>query len=301
MDVRSLRYFVEVVRRDGFTRASESLHVSQPAISKMVRSLEEEIGVPLLVRARRRVTLTEAGQVVFDRAQGVLDAVRAIEEEVGELSAMRRGRLRVGLPPMVGMAFFPLVLAEFRRLHPGVTLELREQGARHIEALVRKGELDVGATVLPTDEATLATLPFVEDELWAVLHRDHPLAARSQLALSELEGHPFILHSPEFALHAHILDACRQCGFAPTVVSESSQWNFIVAMVAADVGVALLPGTICRRLGPRQVATVRITDPTIPWNLALVWRRDHYLPAATRAWLDVARRRLGGAQRRVVR
>ena len=86
VDVQALRYFVEVARRQGFTRASEALHVTQPAISKMVKALEEELGTPLLVRERRRVTLTDAGRVVLERAQGVLDSLRAIEEEVVELA-----------------------------------------------------------------------------------------------------------------------------------------------------------------------------------------------------------------------
>src|SRR5512138_2795914 len=100
VDVHALRTFVEVARRQGFTRASETLHVTQPAISKMVRALEEELGTPLLVRERRRVTLTHAGRMVLERAQGILDALRVMEEEVVELSALRRGRLRIGLPPI---------------------------------------------------------------------------------------------------------------------------------------------------------------------------------------------------------
>src|SRR6266542_3791127 len=112
MDVQALRYFVEVARQQGFTRAGEVLHVTQPAISKMVRALEEELGTPLLLRERRRVTLTEAGRMVLERAQGILDAMRILEEEVVELADVRRGRLRIGMPPIVGVAFFPALLGD---------------------------------------------------------------------------------------------------------------------------------------------------------------------------------------------
>jgi DNA-binding transcriptional LysR family regulator len=294
MDVRALRTFVEVARRQGFTRASESLHVTQPAISKMVRALEEELGTPLLVRERRRVILTDAGRMVLERAQGVLDALRVIEEEVVELSALRRGRLRIGMPPIVGVAFFPPLLGEFHAAHPGIVLELREAGSHDIEALVTERELDVGAVVLPTDEQAFGTMPFVHDELRAVLHPSHPLAGRESLALRELARTPFVLYRPEFALHGHVLDACRRAGFKPNVASESSHWDFIVAMVAADIGVALLPQTICRQLDRRQVRTVALAKPVIPWDVALIWKRDRHLPPATRAWLELARRRLGG-------
>ena len=253
VDVHALRTFVEVARQQGFTRASETLHVTQPAISK---------------------------------------AVKVLEEEVVEVAALRRGRLRLGMPPIVGVTFFPPVLAEFHQAYPGVLLELREEGSHHIESLVMERELDVGAVVLPTDEKAFGTLPFVRDELRAVLHADHPLARRPQVALRDLAGTPFVLYRPEFALHGHILEACRRAGFRPTVVSESSHWDFIVAMVAANIGLALLPSTICRQLDPRQVRSVPMTAPLIPWNVALIWRKDRQLPPATRAWLELAQRRL---------
>jgi DNA-binding transcriptional LysR family regulator len=291
VDVQALRYFVEVARQGGFTRASQSLHVTQPAISKMVKALEEELGTPLLVRERRRVTLTDAGAIVLERAQGVLDALRGIEEEVVELSALRRGRLRIGMPPIVGVTFFAPLLAQYHEAHPGIHLELREEGSRNLETLVMDRELDVGAVVLPTDEEAFGTMPFVRDELRAVLHPTHPLARQRSVDLRELEGTPFVLYRPEFALHGHILEACRRAGFKPTIVSESSHWDFIVAMVAANIGLALLPHAICSQLDPSQVRWVRLQKPIIPWNAALIWRRDRHLPPATRAFLDLARRR----------
>src|SRR5512145_1237830 len=148
MDVRNLAAFVEVVRQGGFSRAGEALHLTQSAVSKAVKAIEEELGQPLLVRLGRRVTLTDAGRVVFDRAQAVLSVLHAIEEEVAEVGAVRRGHLRLGIPPMVGAAFFPPVLGDFRAAHPNVTLELREVGARSVEAMVSRGDVEAGATVL---------------------------------------------------------------------------------------------------------------------------------------------------------
>src|SRR6266508_925409 len=278
---------------DPWTYRRSATSSRSPAISKMVRALEEELGTPLLLRERRRVTLTEAGRMVLERAQGILDAMRILEEEVVELADLRRGRLRIGMPPIVGVAFFPTLLGEFHTAHPGIMLELREEGSLHIEALVLERELDVGAVVLPTDEKAFGTMPFVHDVLHAVLHPSHPLARRKTIALGELEGTPFVLYRPEFALHGHILEACRRAGFTPHVASESSHWDFIVAMVAANIGVALLPQTICLQLDPREVRSVPMTEPAIPWDVALIWRRDRHLPPATRAWLDLAQRRLG--------
>jgi DNA-binding transcriptional LysR family regulator len=291
MDVRNLGAFVEVVRRGGFSRASETLHLTQSAVSKAVKAIEEELGQPLLVRLGRKVALTDAGRVVFERGQAVLSVLRAIEEEVAEVGAVRRGHLRLGIPPMVGGAFFPRVLSDFRTAYPGVVLELREVGARSVESLVIAGEIEAGATVLPTDASVFEVVPLMRDVLRAVVHPKSPLARRRSVTLRDLERVPFVLYREDFALHGHILDACRREGFSPKVASESSQWDFMAAMVAADVGVALLPRTICRRLDSAQVKVLALVDPELRWDLALIWKQDRYLPPAARAFIEVVRRR----------
>lgn len=292
MDAHALRCFVAVVRNRSFTRAGVALQMTQPAVSRAVQALEKELGVPLLVREPGGVRPTDAGRAVLERAAQILDDLRSIEEDVAEVASLRRGRLRIGLPPMVGAAFFPPVIAQFRRTWPGVALELREEGARAVEALVLDRELDVGVTLLPTDEARFATAPLVRDVLLAVLARDHPLARRRRLALRDLREVPFVLYRPDFALHGNILAACRSAGFTPQIATESSQWDFLAALAAAGMGVALLPRTICRQLVGRAVATLQLVDPVIPWDVALVWRPDRYVSPATRAWIDLARRLL---------
>lgn len=294
MDVRNLGAFSEVVRQGGFSRAGATLHLSQPAVSKAVKALEEELGVVLLVRKGRTVSLTDAGRVVFDRAQVVLSTLHAIEEDVAEVGAVKRGRVRLGVPPMVGGAFFPPVLADFRATYPGVSLELREEGARRVESMVLDGEIEVGATVLPTDAEAFEVVPLMRDVLRAVVHPRSPHARRRSLALRDLERTPFVLYRADFALHVHILDACRRLGFTPQVAAESAQWDFMAEMVAADMGVALLPRTICRRLDRAQVRVVPLADPVLRWDLALIWRRERHLPPAARAFVETVRRRAGG-------
>lgn len=293
MDVRALRAFSEVVRRGGFTRAGAALHLTQPAVSKLVKGLEEELGVRLLLRTGRTVALTDAGRAVAERAEAVLAALRSVEDAVGDVAAVRRGRLRVGLPPMVGASVFPGLVAAYRRIYPGVELALREEGARRVDELVLAGELDVGATLLPA-APELEVLPLRQDVLRVVLAKGHPLAGRRRLTLRELARVPLVLYRPDFLLHGRILDACRGAGFTPEVAAESAQWDFIAGLAAAGVGAALLPGTLCRSLSGSAVAIVPLVDPVVSWDLALAWRRDAFLPAAARAFIELTRQRLAG-------
>jgi DNA-binding transcriptional LysR family regulator len=122
-----------------------------------------------------------------------------------------------------------------------------------------------------------------------VLPPRSPLARQRRVALAELRDVPLVLYRADFALHVHILDACRREGFAPRVAAESSQWDFMAEMVAADVGAALLPRTVCRRLDPARVRVLPLAEPALRWDLALAWRRGRHLTPAARAFVEVVR------------
>ncbi len=138
MDIRALRYFVELVREQSFTRASEKLFVTQPTISKMIRNIEEELGLPLLNREGRRFTLTDSGQVLFQRAQTILAEMQQLEAELADLQSLQHGRLTLGIPPMVGHLYADLIRA-YRTSYPKVELTLVEYGGRLIEQAVLEG------------------------------------------------------------------------------------------------------------------------------------------------------------------
>lgn len=291
MDIRSLRYFVEVVRQGGFTRAAGALHVTQPTISKMVKALEDELGGPLLLREGRTVQLTDAGKVVLARGQAVLAEVARLRQEVAEVDGMARGELAVGIPPMAGRYFAP-VIGAYRRQYPGVALRLREQGGRALEEGVASGELDLGVTVLPATVPGLGTLPVTRHALTVIYPAARAPASMRALPLAALAGESFAMYEDDFVLYRVILDACEAAGFLPQIAGQSRHWDFIGELVAADVGIALLPEPIARSLDPARVAVRPLAAPELTWELGLVWR-EGYLSRAARAWLDACQRAFG--------
>ena len=285
-----MRYFVEVVRRNGFTAAAERLFVTQPTISKMVRALEDEIGSPLLLRDSRPLQLTDAGRVVFERGQDVLAAHARLQAELDDLGALGRGTLAIGIPPMAGALFTPSIAA-FRQRYPAVELKLFEQGSKAIEAALLAGELEIGALLQPVD-AVFEMLPVVRQSLWLVAPAQSRWHGAAQVPLAELAREPFIFYGEHFALNDVVANACRAAGFTPTIAGRSGHWDFIVALVEAGVGIALLPEPYCRSLDGAQLTRAPVADPEIPWQMALAWRRSGYLSRAGRAWLDVVREAL---------
>ncbi|MEK6425964.1 MAG: LysR substrate-binding domain-containing protein [Burkholderia gladioli] len=288
MELRALRYFVEVVRQQSFTAAAEHMFVTQPTISKMVKALEDEIGSPLLLRDSRQMTLTDAGRIVYQRGQDVLAAQAQLQAELDDLADLGRGELTIGIPPLGGAAFTPAIAA-FRQRYPNIELKLYEQGARTIETALAAGELELGGVLEPVDPAVFDVLRMVRAPLWLVARRGARWDRDDVVPLADLAEEPFVFYAEALALHQAVLDACAQAGFTPSIVSRSGHWDFMAALVHAGVGIALLPEPYCRRLDPAQFSCRPIVEPEIQWSIAVGWLKRGYLSHAARAWLDVAR------------
>ncbi|HZG85853.1 LysR family transcriptional regulator [Paenibacillus sp.] len=295
MDIRHLQYFAAVARENSFTKAAEALHVTQPTLSKMVRQLETELNAELFDRSGKKIRLTDAGETVYRSALRVLSSLDDMTAELDDVLLLRKGQIRLGLPPMIGSRFFPAIMERFHERYPDIGFQLFEQGGKAIEANVRGGELDVGVVLLPVENREWFELqPLWEDELTVVVPPSHPLAPRERLALRELAGESFLLFPEPFTLHHTVKRACRNAGFEPNVVLETSQWDFMTGMVSAGFGIALLPRNIGETLDPSRFRAIPLREPAISWNLAVIWSKERYVSHAARAWIRFLREE-GGA------
>ncbi|MFM2485342.1 LysR family transcriptional regulator [Celerinatantimonas yamalensis] len=285
MDLRALRYFVELVKQKSFTRASEQLFVTQPTISKMIKSLEQELDLPLLHRQGRRFWLTDAGDVVFKNAQSILKQMDELAAQLDDLNELRKGQLKVGIPPMVGHLYAQLI-RQYRQAYPDVELTILEYGGRKIEHAVLDGEIDIAITMISEYiQEHLNTLPFTSYPLLAVLPDEPRWQQKSKVCWADLAAEPFYLYTKEFTLSEVIQQACQKAGFKPQVLARSSQWDFLVALVKSG-GVAFLPQPLFQQMDARGVIG-RAIEPAIDWNLGVIWPADRYLSRAAQAWLQL--------------
>jgi DNA-binding transcriptional LysR family regulator len=294
MDLRALRYFVETVRQNSFTVAADRLHVTQSTVSKMVRQLEDEIGQPLLIREGRHVRLTDVGHILFERGQEALGVVRELSREVTDLTALARGELTVGIPPMANLLFSPVVKA-FCERHPGLRLTLQENGGQVIEQQVASGELEVGVTLLPANPAlTLATRSFGRYPILVVGARHARWARQPAVELTALRDEPLVLLPDDFSLTRQLREAFAAAQLEPHIAAQSGQWDFLVAMAAAGLGSTLMPAPLLARLNVGDELAVRpLANSSIDWNVALIWKPGRYMSHAARAWLAICEEVLG--------
>jgi len=285
MDLRSLRYFIETARLSSFTQAAERLHVTQSTISKMVRQLEEELDAPLLLRDGRNLVLTDTGRIVFERGEEMLATQRQLMLEVRDLQALRRGTLTLGMPPMINVLFTP-ALKLFRERHPDIDVRLVEAPGPAIEQQVAASELQLGLTVLPADSALqLSALPVASYPVWAMAARGMFRANARTLKLRQLQELPLVMLNDDFALTRTLRVAFADAGLQPKIAAQSAQWDWLVEMASAGIGVALLPEPFVHRLADERLQAVRIVEPEVQWQVAHVWN-GRYLSHAARAWLD---------------
>lgn len=286
MDIRHLQYFMEVARYRSFTKAAESLYITQPTISKTIKNIEEELGIILFDRSSKKIELTDAGKIMFEQGQHIVNSFQNLSSELHDLQNLKKGHIRIGLPPMIGSSFFPEVIGLFHQEYPDISIRIFEDGAKKVELDVESGLLDIGVTVLPTDDELFHSFSFVQENLMLLVHPTHAFAGRDSVSLSELENELFVLFREDFALHDRIITECVRLGFQPHVVYESSQWDLISGMVAANLGIALLPETISHEVDQTRINVVPLIHPAIPWQLGMIWRKERYQSFATQEWIQ---------------
>lgn len=294
MELRTLRAFAEVVRQGGFSQAAKVVFATQSTVSKAVKQLEDELGMPLLDRLGHKSRLTAAGEIVYRRAIRLLAERDDLQAELAALRGLKRGVLRLGLPPVGSATLFAPLFAFYRQHYPEIEIRLVEHGSDRLNELLQAGEIDF-AGLLPPIADEFASQSVRREPLMALLSVDHPLAGRDKVSLLELRETPFILFETGFALNRIIIAACRRNGFEPIVAARSTQIDFISELAGAGLGVAFLPRMITTQRTQVPVSLALLDEPDTDWMLAMAWRRGAYLSPAAAAWLRLLRERGGEA------
>jgi DNA-binding transcriptional LysR family regulator len=285
MELRHLRYFLAVAEERHFGRAAERLHMAQPPLSQQIRRLEAELGVELLHRTTRRVELSPAGEVLLERARGILDAADAAAEDCRRAAAGEIGRLSVGFTGSTTYALLPSVATALREALPGVELELHGEliTPAQVEGLL-EGRLDLGLLRPPVRAHELTVEVIRSEPLVAVLPSTHRLAEADAVAVADLAEEPFVAYAPHLrsVLLGAVEEACAAHGFQPRVAMPVTETSTLVSFVAAGVGVSLVPASV----GGMTVAGAvyrPLADDTTRVQIALAWRSDDQSSVLERA------------------
>jgi LysR family transcriptional regulator, transcription activator of glutamate synthase operon len=279
MELHHLRYFEAVARHGHVTRAAHEMHIAQPSLSKQIQALEAELGVALFDRVGRRVELTAADQLLLPYARRALREVADARMALRQWSSLEQGQVAIGAPPTVGAHLFPQALAMFHQRYPAIALGLHEMGAVRLATLLDEGTIDLAVVSVALPAFTSAEL-FTEALVVAVA-QDHPLARRKAVRGAELAEEPFILFPVGYELRSRTLELCRSAGFEPHVVLDGGETDTVVRLVAAGLGVAVVPRLALE--GSAGIVGLDVSDSELRRTLRLIWHPERSLSPAAEA------------------
>lgn len=291
LDVRRLRVLREVAAQGSFSAAAEALSYTQSAVSQQIAALEREAGSQLVERSARGVTMTDAGRALVGHADAILARLADAEDELHAIAGLRGGRLRLAAFPSACATLMPLAVARFRERHPGVDLSLSPADPDDGVALLRGGASDIALSIDTTfstrHDPDLDVVELLDDPMYIMLPRDHPLAGRARVRLTDLEHEPWMIGTagtcPDTSIFLH---ACQAAGFNPNIAFNLDDYNAIQGFVAAGMGVSFIPDLalinvrddiVIRSLGARPPVR-RIVATTLA---------DSFRSPAKQAMLDV--------------
>lgn len=285
MDIRHITYFVEVAKYKSFTKAAKALYLSQSTLSKVVKDLEEELNVELIDRSTKQIELTEAGEIVLAEGELIMESMNDLSVHLYDLMNLKKGKIKIGIPPIIGFLFFPKIIKGFHSLFPDIKLKISENDSKKVKQEVKDGELDLGVVILPVDEKEFDVVPVVHGELALFVHHSHPLASKKQVEMTELEHETFVLFKQKL-INELVVRECLRAGFRPKIAYEITEWGFISEMIAENLGVSICPKPLAKKFDEDVIKAIPIVNPTFPWKLGLISKKKKHPSPAVREFIQ---------------
>lgn len=287
MELRQLIYFQSICRQHSFTHAAETLHVSQPNLTKQIHNLEQELGLKLLDRRQRRFTLTSEGTVFLQHAEKVLQDVDDTYREMRDLQNLNNGTIRLCISQMIGAYLFPYIFTTFRSQYPKLNMIVSESTSMATVNLLEQNDVDIGLILLPVQKnSSLHTLEICREQMVLVLPPEHPLNSQYSVDFHDLVNIPFIARQEDSHHRRILLNESARCGFSPNIVFSSNRLETIISLVANNIGVAILMEMVAQ---DHPQVTYRPFSPPLYVHAGLAWKRHRYISKATAAFIDFVR------------
>jgi LysR family hydrogen peroxide-inducible transcriptional activator len=279
MNLRALQYLVKLADLRHFSKAADACFVSQPTLSTQIKKLEEELGVQLVERSPKLIMLTPVGEDIAGRARLVLRDIEQIRVVARRSSNPAEGVLRVGLFPTLAPYYLPHVVPAIRRRYPNLRLQLAEEKTEEILRMLRQGQLDTALLALPVAGEGMRVVSLFEEPFVLALPANHPLAARKEIALADLEGAELLLLEEGHCLREHALEVCALAAAHERVDFHATSMETLRQMVAADVGITLMPLLSVKPpiAATDNVVVRRFAPPAPSRTIAMVWRSSSAL------------------------
>lgn len=278
MELRQIKYFIEVAKREHVTEAAEALHVAQSAVSRQISNLEEELGVNLFIREGRNVKLTPIGKIFLEHMKRALNVIDQAHQIVEEYTEPEKGTIHIGFPTSLSTYILPKAIFNFRKQYPDVKFELHQGSYNDLLQSVISGDINIAVLgPLPAKSKKIKSTVLFTEDIVALLPSTHYLAKRSAISLTELCDESFVLFPEGYVLRDVIIEGCIRGGFEPEVNFVGEDMDSIKGLVSAGLGITLVPEVTLIDCLPRETVSVRIKNPQIRRSVGAIIPADRQL------------------------
>lgn len=278
MELRQIRYFIEVAKREHVTEAAHALHVAQSAVSRQIFNLEAELGVDLFIRKGRNVKLTPIGKIFLDHMEQAIHVIEDAKQVIREYTDPERGTIHIGFSSSLASYILPTAISAFRDQYPHVQFELHQGSYHDLQDAVIKGAVNIALVApVPMEHDQIKGSILFTERIVALLPMNHPLAHLSSIKLNEFRDDSFVLYPSGFILREIIERHCKQIGFQPKVSFEGKDIDAIKGLVSAGLGISLIPEITLVDHLPRATVTVPIIEPEITRTVGMMIPTDRQL------------------------
>lgn len=285
MDIRQLKYFQAIAEEGQISKAAKRLNMAQPPLSQQLKQLENELGVTLIQRGPRRITLTEAGRLLQDRAAQIIELLNSTTSELQDLNSGSKGTLSIGAVASSGTTFLPERIRSFHLQHPGITFQFWEGTTSRILELLQNGVIEIGIARSVFDPTIYQAYDLPPEPLIAARNRLTGVEQSTpRISVVELVGKPLLIHRSNEVL---ITESCRKNGFEPTFLCRGDDVRSLLVWADAGIGVAIVPKSAVGLVPSTHLTYSEIAEPALCIKKAIIWNRNRYLSTVARNFLAI--------------
>ncbi|TFJ94621.1 LysR family transcriptional regulator [Lentibacillus salicampi] len=287
MELRQLRYFMEVAEWEHVSEAALNLHIAQSAVSRQIANLESELEVDLFKREGRNIKLTQIGKTFYDYTKVAMEAIENAKKQIDEYLDPEQGTIKIGFPTSLSNHLMPSVISAFKDEYPNVRFQLRQGSYRYLIDSVKKGNIQVAFLgPVPKDEPDIQSHILFSEQIMALLPINHPFAERKGVSLTDMKHDQFVSFPEKYVLNKITIDACRQAGFNPTISAEGEDFDAIKGLVSAGIGVTLLPESTFHESTPRMTVKIPLELPAVNRTVGIIKPKGKTLSPSEEVFYD---------------
>ncbi|MCK0471213.1 LysR family transcriptional regulator [Halalkalibacter sp. APA_J-10(15)] len=287
MELRQLKYFMEVAKREHMTEAAEALHVAQSAVSRQIGNLEDELGVDLFVRQGRRVKLTPLGRIFLERTTEAMKLIESAKREVEEHLEPEKGTVRITFPISMAAFTLPTAISRFRQDYPKAKFQLKQGIYYNLIEDVVNGEYNMALLApVPEDDPRVEGYTLFREEVVAIVPKTHRLSKNNELSLKQLEGEPFVVLPEGMYFRELVIQACLDQGYYPNISFEGDDVDALKGLASAGLGITLLPEVTVMDNVPHNTVKIRIRDPKVIRTVGVITPKGRELLPTERLFLQ---------------